>query len=170
MNETVLFLDENGLVVSAITTTKGAYIGQVSNLGFPIVILPSDTDINLYLNKKYYLNSQFYDLPIKPTNYHRWDIITLSWIISEEDFEKFRLNSINIINSKAGDKILTTYPMYKQINLGRVPYTNETLAMFTYIDTIRTLSNIATNSITLATTVVQIREAEDTFATSLLSI
>jgi len=74
------------------------------------------------------------------------------------------------INELSGKYILLRYPIYRQLNFHRLPTNPETLAMYTYIDSVRDLSNVTTNSITLAITVTQIREIENTFTTSLLSI
>ena len=84
--------------------------------------------------------------------------------------EEHKIEAIARVNAKAGDKITILYPIYRQLNIGREPTSSEAITMYTYIDSIRDLSNTATNSINLATTVAQVREIEATFTTSLLSI
>lgn len=67
------------------------------------------------------------------------------------------------VNKLAGDKILIKYPIYKQINLGREPQSQETIDMYAYIDGIRNHSNEANNGIILATSIAEIRALVDQF-------
>lgn len=74
------------------------------------------------------------------------------------------------VNKLAGDKILSLYPIYKQINLGRTPEAQETIDMYAYIDGIRNHSNEANNGIILTTSIAEIRVLVDQFKSYLESL
>ena len=75
--------------------------------------------------------------------------------------------SITTINALAGDKILSSYPIYKQLNLGRDNSSLSSAAMYAYIDSIRTLSNVANTAISSAADVAEIRGIEAQFVADL---
>lgn len=93
----------------------------------------------------------------------------MAFIITKPLIEH-KMDSITKVNASAGLKVTSIYPIYKQLNISRTPESPEAVAMFTYIDSIRSLSNIANFSITSATDIAQIQEAETNFNNSLLLI
>lgn len=159
--EVILFVDPTSkIVISGIQTQGETYNTGISYNGLITVILPINTSISDYVNKKYYKNDQFFDLPIQPTQYHIWNLATESW---EEgiDWEiKFKEEVVTSINIKAGIKITALYPIFKQLNLAR---SLDATTMYAYIDSIRDLSNVANAAIGLAINVSEIRAIESQF-------
>ena len=62
------------------------------------------------------------------------------------------------IKELSSDRITTSYPIYRQLNISRLPYSEEAIAMFSFIDDIRVNSNLAESEISSATTITEIRD------------
>lgn len=77
---------------------------------------------------------------------------------------------ISEVNSIAGVKITDSYPLYKQINLGRLPDSAETIAMYSFIDSVRNASNTASASINSASSITEIRVAVDQFKETIANL
>ena len=75
-----------------------------------------------------------------------------------------KTESISKVKALAGDKILSVYPIYKQLNIAR---TEEAPTMYAYIDLVRSLSNLATDSITSAIDIIEIRAIETKYTIDL---
>lgn len=121
---------------------------------------------DIYLNT-YYKNNEFKQLPPKPSQYHIWDLASESWIEPEGYLQTIQTDGNKQINQLAGQKILSKYPIYKQLNIAR---TDEASAMYSWIDNIRDLSNIATANITQAVTQEEITAIVDNFKIELGNI
>lgn len=65
----------------------------------------------------------------------------------ENSLSDFKLINKNLINEYCSNKILDKYPYYKQLNISR---TSDATYMYTWIDNIRNLSNIANNNIDIS--------------------
>lgn len=78
-----------------------------------------------------------------------------------------KLEYITEVDSLASVKILAIYPLYKQNNISRLPTSEEALAMYDYIDSIRALTRTAKAVTNAATSVVEIRAAQATFVVAL---
>ncbi len=96
-----------------------------------------------------------------------WDSVNFTYKEPDGYIDIVRNRTITKVNNQAGIKITSLYPIYKQLNISRNPTSQEALAMYLYIDSIRSLSNIANFNITSAAEVSQIREIETGFTTSL---
>ena len=107
------------------------------------------------------------DIPPKPNDYSDFNWETKQWELDPDWVIKARVNSTEKINQFASQKILSKYPIYKQLNIGR---TSEAQVMYDWIDNIRNLSNIATASIAQAVTQEEITPIVDNFKTELGNI
>lgn len=83
----------------------------------------------------------------KPSKFLVWDTVLKSWKEPSNYFELVKEATLKEINSLASSKILSQYPIYKQLNLGRDSTIAEAITMYAYIDTIRNLSNITTEEV-----------------------
>lgn len=78
--------------------------------------------------------------------YYVWDEDSWSWVIDEEAKVKYNIASIN---NKAGIIITAKYPIYKQSNITLLltPYTQADLdAMKVFIESVRTIANVAVDN------------------------
>jgi hypothetical protein len=71
--------------------------------------------------------------------------------------EEQKTEAILKIKELSSDRITSSYPIYRQLNISRLPYSEEAIAMFSFIDDIRNASNLAESGINSATTVSEIR-------------
>ena len=71
--------------------------------------------------------------------------------------EEQKTEAILKIKELSSDRITSSYPIYRQLNISRLPYSEEAIAMFANIDNIRNASNLAESGINSATTVSEIR-------------
>jgi hypothetical protein len=72
--------------------------------------------------------------------------------------EEQKTEAILKIKELSSDRITSSYPIYRQLNISRLPYSEEAIAMFAFIDDIRVNSNLAESGINSATTVSEIRD------------
>jgi hypothetical protein len=72
--------------------------------------------------------------------------------------EEQKTEAILRIKQLSSDRIISSYPIYRQLNISRLPYSEEAIAMFSFIDDIRNASNMAESEINTATTVSEIRD------------
>jgi hypothetical protein len=71
--------------------------------------------------------------------------------------EEQKTEAITKIKQLSSDRILSNYPIYRQLNISRLPYSEEAILMFSLIDGIRNASNTAESGINSATTITEIR-------------
>lgn len=116
---------------------------------------------------KYFSLGKFIDIPPKPNDYSEFNWQTKQWVAVDSWLDKAKADSVKQINQAASQKILSKYPIYKQLNIGRTP---EAQVMYDWIDNVRNLSNIATASIEQAMTQEQIDSIVDNFKTELGNI
>lgn len=128
----------------------------------------SDVELsdNLLLNS-YYKNNEFKQLPTKPSQHHIWNLALEQWEEPEGYLQTIQSDGSKQINQAASQKILSKYPIYKQLNLAR---TEEAQVMYSWIDNIRNLSNIANANIEASTTLEQINSIVENFKTELGNI
>lgn len=115
----------------------------------------------------YYKNNEFKQLPTKPSQYHIWNLQTEQWEEPDGYLQTIQSEGNKQINQLSSQKILSKYPIYKQLNIGRTP---EAQVMYDWIDNVRNLSNIATANITQAVTQDEITTIVDNFKTELGNI
>jgi hypothetical protein len=72
--------------------------------------------------------------------------------------EEQKTEAILKIKELSSDRITLSYPIYRQLNISRLPYSEEAIAMFSFIDDIRNASNLAESEINSATTITEIRD------------
>lgn len=107
-----------------------------------------------YVDSSYYIDISTLEpikIPLQPNQYAEFNWETKQWE-NPIGFLDTAKNDYKLdINRLAGDKILSQYPTYRQINYNRDPTAQATIDMNLWIDGIRAESNIATSSIDLAT-------------------
>ena len=81
--------------------------------------------------------------------------------------EQHQQEAIEEINKLASDRILSRYPVYKQLNNSR---TNEAITMWPWIDNIRDLAKVAKNAVMVANNITAIKTAVSNLASCLQSI
>lgn len=123
-------------------------------------IVTDKTNLNYY-----YKNSEFKQLPEKPSRHHIWDLETEQWQEPEGYLQTIQTENTTQVNQLSSRKILPKYPIHLQLNL---PYdfgqdSIEVQTMRTWIDSVRTLANTAKAEIALATTLEEITTIVDTF-------
>jgi tRNA splicing endonuclease len=74
------------------------------------------------------------------------------------------------VNKQASDKILSKYPIYKQLNLSQDQTSSECISMYAWINQIRTLCNKTKDSITTATNMPEIKQIEAEFSNKLSTL
>lgn len=128
----------------------------------------SDVELsdNLLLNS-YYKNNEFKQLPTKPSQHHIWNLTLEQWEEPEGYLQTIQSEAIVQVNQLSSQKILSKYPIYKQLNIGRTP---EAQVMYDWVDNVRNLSNIADANIETSTTLEQINSTVDNFKTELGNI
>jgi hypothetical protein len=72
--------------------------------------------------------------------------------------EEQKTEAILKIKELSSDRITSSYPIYRQLNISRLPYSEEAIAMFSFIDDIRVNSDLVESGINSATTVSEIRD------------
>ena len=102
-----------------------------------------------------------------PNKYATWDSTTNTWIDPLDILDLQKADAVLEVDSSAGVKILAIYPFYKQHNVSRTPLSEEALAMYAYIDGIRSLAQVAKATISIATSAVEISRAVDSFILAL---
>lgn len=110
------------------------------------------------------------DFPTKPDSFHEWDWSLKEWVAPVTYLESIRKDGKVRVNKLAGDKILSQYPTYRQMNYNREPTAQATIDMNFWIDGIRAESNIATSSIDLATDLATIEGIVEGFIAYLASL
>ena len=131
------------------------------------IFIDSDEDFYTLCMFRYYKDGDFKQLPTKPSQYHIWNLQTEQWEEPDGYLQTIRADGNKQINQAASQKILSKYPIYKQLNIGRTP---EAQVMYDWIDNVRNLSNIATANITQAVTQDEITTIVDNFKTELGNI
>lgn len=106
-------------------------------------------------------------IPPKPDNYSEFNWQTKQWDALADWLDKAKADAVKQINHLASQKILSKYPIYKQLNIAR---TDDAQVMYSWIDNIRNLSNIANANIETSTTLEQINSIVDNFKTELGNI
>ena len=131
-----------------------------------------DLDISLDTDaSNYYIQEGILvKIPDKPEIYSEFNWTTKQWELPIGYIEVARTDYKTIINNMAGDKILSNYPTYRQINYNREPAAPATLAMNLWIDGIRAESNVTTSSIDLATDLATIEGIVEGFITYLANL
>lgn len=147
-------------IINTVIETDSYYDGAiVFNQLYVDVTGSSITDEEYFT--MYYKDGEFKELPnksrIPPSKYHTWDLSSENWIAAPDYLDKVKLDTIQLINRKAGSKIIEVYPVYKQLNIGRIPNSSEAIAMFTFIDNIRDISNTLITNVNSATTLEEIK-------------
>lgn len=112
-------------------------------------------------------SAEIRDIPVKPDEYHEFNWKLKQWVAFPNYLTKIINDSIKQVNQLASQKILSKYPIYKQLNLAR---TDTAQVMYDWIDNIRNLSNIANANIETSTTLEQINSIVDNFKTELGNI
>jgi len=162
---------KDGLITSyAKVEHKELYVENVSYGGQFIKFVPeelADIDASTFITKYYVKDDLFKQLPPKDTDYLIWDLPSESWLEPVGYLETLKITNIVEINKLAEVKILTTYPLYLQINLGREPTSLLTTTMFDWIDSIRALAQTTKIAINAAPSIVEIRDAVSTFTDNL---
>ena len=115
----------------------------------------------------YYKAGIFKQLPPRTDFYLVSNLELEQWVEPEGYLQTIRADGSKQINQLASQKILSKYPIYRQLNIGR---TSEAQVMYDWIDNIRDLSNIATANITQAVTQEEITAIADNFKTELGNI
>lgn len=131
------------------------------------IFIDSDEDFYTLCMFRYYKDGIFKVLPAKPSQYHIWNLETEQWQEPEGYLQTIQSDGNKQINQLASQKILSKYPIYKQLNLAR---TEEAQVMYSWIDNIRNLSNIANTNIEASTTLEQINSIVANFKTELGNI
>lgn len=103
------------------------------------------------------------EININFTDYYVLDGVLTKKPVIEIPINKQKEATTILVNKLASDKILTIYPMYKQINLGRTPDSTEAVTMYAYIDLVRSLSNLTNTIINSSTTVESVRDVVESF-------
>ena len=158
----IVILNVDGTVSSFIE-----YMVAAEELLENMVALDTKPENLNILFKSYYKNNEFKQLPPKPSQYHIWNLQTEQWEEPDGYLQTIRADGNKQINQLSSQKILSKYPIYKQLNIGRTP---EAQVMYDWIDNIRSLSNIATASIAQAVTQEEITAIADNFKTELGNI
>lgn len=125
-----------------------------------------DTDVSNY----YIQEGILVKIPDKPEIYSEFNWATKQWEFPIGYIEVARKDYKNIINSMAGDKILSNYPTYRQMNYNRDPTAQATIDMNLWVDGIRAESNVATSSIDSATDLATIEGIVEGFITYLANL
>ena len=112
-------------------------------------------------------NKSITNLGKKPNDYSEFNWQTKQWDTLADWLDKAKADAVKQINQAASQKILSKYPIYKQLNLAR---TDEAQVMYDWIDNIRNLSNIANANIETSTTLEQINSIVDNFKTEVGNI
>jgi len=99
-----------------------------------------------------------------PSKYATWDANTKTWQDPANIVDLTKADTIIDINTLAGDKITSKYPIYRQINIAR---TTEAEAMYVWIDSVRAAAQAAKTEIGAATSIADIRAAEAAFNVAL---
>lgn len=157
-----LTLDKNEIIIAYTIYNKDLII---ANSEEPLIIYMTENKLDL--NNSYYKDGKVLPLPLKPDNYHTWNSFLEQWQKPEGYLQTIQSDGSKQINQQASQKILSKYPIYKQLNIGRTP---EAQVMYDWIDNIRNLSNIATANITQAVTQDEITTIVDNFKTELGNI
>lgn len=92
-----------------------------------------------------------------------WDNATFSYVRPDNYLDLIKEENISQVKLISGNKILVSYPIYRQINLAREPSTEAAITMHGFIDNIRNLSNISEDEILQATNVDAVQTALDDF-------
>ena len=92
-----------------------------------------------------------------------WDTVLLTYREPDGYFEMMRTTMHSRVNSIANEKILESYPIYRQLNLGRDPTTSEAITMFNFIDNIRNESNISNDQLLNASTIAEMEDIVSQF-------
>lgn len=112
-------------------------------------------------------NNDLVELPLRQNNYLIWNLEIEQWVEPEGYLQTIQSDGSKQTNQLASQKILSKYPIYKQLNLAR---TDTAQVMYDWIDNIRNLSNIANTNIETSTTLEQINSIVDNFKTELGNI
>ena len=99
--------------------------------------------------------------------YATWDSTTSTWVDPLDILDLQKADAVIEVDSSASVKILAIYPLYKQNNISRLPTSEEALAMYAYIDSIRALAQTAKAAINAATSIVEIKAAVEGFTNNL---
>ena len=86
----------------------------------------------------------------QPDKDYVWDKTTFSYVLPDNYLDILKTRSIDLVNKQASDKILSKYPIYKQINLSHDQSAPETITMINYINAIREQVHFAENNISIA--------------------
>ena len=101
------------------------------------------------------------------SKYAKWDSVTNTWVDPLDILDLQKADAVLKVDNSASVKILAIYPLYKQNNISRLPTSEEALAMYAYIDSIRALAQTAKAVINAATSIVEIRAAVEGFTDNL---
>lgn len=142
--------------------TDGAVYGVCTARFIPI----NSNDIE-YLETQHWEIDSFKPHNRKQFDYQIWDNVNFIWKLPDNYVEIIQNKAIEETNQLASQKILSKYPIYKQLNLAR---TDDAQVMYSWIDNIRNLSNIATANIEQAVTQEEITTIVDNFKTELGNI
>ena len=148
------FYDTTGKIVSLLESSEEVRLSTAETLQCSYID-------GLYSGDDYYIaDGQAIAKEPKPSPYHIFDYTSKTWILDTFSLDYMKSSCILTVNSLSSDKITARYPIYKQLNnIG----TSEYDAMRSYIDNIRNLSNIANDSINLATTIEECKDILQTF-------
>jgi hypothetical protein len=125
------------------------------------------------LLKSYFSGGEFITKPDRPSKHHVWNLDTGSWLEPGNYVDILKAESLPLINSLAGKKILNRLPQWKQSNLSaraaelividKANWTSEESEEFTaiqsewnWVKSIRALSNNYYADVTLASTAERI--------------
>lgn len=106
----------------------------------------------------------------QPDKDYVWDKTTFSYVLPDNYLDILKTRTIDLVNKQASDKILSKYPIYKQLNLSQDQASSECMSMYTWINQIRTLCNKTKDSIALATNVPEIKQMEAEFTNKLSAL
>lgn len=127
-------------------------------------VLDIQTPIHVIVGKTHWDGTEFKEHTPQTSPIEVWNSEEFKFEVS---MENVRLQYNLQINQLASQKILSKYPIYKQLNLAR---TDDAQVMYSWIDNIRNLSNIANANIETSTTLEQINAIVDNFKTELGNI
>jgi hypothetical protein len=144
-------------VVSYIELTVDAYAeGQLIGDNKVLLLPDRPVDTQDLLKNKYYKDGIFKELPHRENEFTQWDYESEQWVEPPDFIQNYQAKMLKIVDQSARDKILLRYPIYRQLNFGREPSSQEAVAMYAYIDSIRNESNITNEAILNASNKLEI--------------
>jgi len=120
----------------------------------------SDVDLVPYINID---TLAIIKMLARPNQYSEFNYLSKQWEDPSNLLEIARKEYKPEVNRLAGDKILLSYPTYRQINYNREPTAPATIEMNLWIDAIRAESNLANSSIDSAIDLATIEGIVDGF-------